>query len=94
METWGESQVAVGDTVTATVTVVREHAPEYQGLRRRCDAPPPRRRFDVLLVSNVFCCVYLLVSLVLMVECRLKLALIRAACANRPFLLLINSMAW
>ena len=41
VETWGESQVAVGDTVTATVTIVREHAPEYQGLRRRFDAPPP-----------------------------------------------------
>lgn len=40
VETWGESQVAVGDTVTATVTVVREHAPEYQGLRRRCAACP------------------------------------------------------
>ncbi len=36
VKTWGESQVAVGDTVTATVTVVREHAPEYQGFRRRC----------------------------------------------------------
>ncbi|CAN0141504.1 unnamed protein product [Ectocarpus sp. 6 AP-2014] len=35
VETWGESQVAVGDTVTATITIAREHAPEYQGLRRR-----------------------------------------------------------
>lgn len=41
VETWGESQVAMGDTVTATVTVVREHAPEYQGFRRRCAASPP-----------------------------------------------------
>ncbi|CAN0000715.1 unnamed protein product [Scytosiphon promiscuus] len=35
VETWGENQVALGDTVTATVTIVREHAAAYQGLRRR-----------------------------------------------------------
>ncbi|CAN0264958.1 unnamed protein product, partial [Hapterophycus canaliculatus] len=35
VETWGESQVALGDTVTATITIAREHATEYQGLRRR-----------------------------------------------------------
>lgn len=42
VKTWGESQVAVGDTVTATVTIVREHAPEYQGFRRRCTLPAAR----------------------------------------------------
>ena len=35
VETWGESQIAVGDTVTAIVTIVREHASEYRGIRRR-----------------------------------------------------------
>ncbi|CAM9456295.1 unnamed protein product, partial [Choristocarpus tenellus] len=35
IETWGESQIAVGDTVTATITVLREHAKEYQGRHQR-----------------------------------------------------------
>lgn len=35
VETWGESQVALGDTVTATITIIREHACEYRGFRRR-----------------------------------------------------------
>lgn len=41
VETWGESQVALGDTVTATITIARAHAPEYRGFLRRCDRTLP-----------------------------------------------------
>ncbi|CAM9456190.1 unnamed protein product [Discosporangium mesarthrocarpum] len=35
VETLGESQIAVGDTVTAIVAIKRKHAKYYQGLRKR-----------------------------------------------------------
>lgn len=51
METWGESQVALGDTVTATITIIREHASEYRGFRRRCPCSVLRRT----LLHIIFC---------------------------------------